>query len=690
MRTSKVLCSVLLIVCLVFAAAACTPTGGPKVSDDPTTPNGNDNGEGDSFIYEEKTLEVPSLMEVFKDDFLMGVGLEPAELLSYGDLIGYHFNSITPGNSMKPDATQPQEGNFQFNRGDMIVDYAMEHDMEVHGHTLIWHSQTPPWFFQENGDQVSRETAIERMREHIFTVVEKYKGTIVEWDVVNEPINDNGDGLRDSPWLRAIGDDYIKLAYQFAHEADPDAKLVLNDFNIEVAGKRDAFIDLVEDMQADGVPLHAVGIQGHWQLGWPSYDTIRRTLELFTEFGLEIQITEIDVSMYDWSDRGSMLAPTADLLKSQADRYQALFSIFKEFDSIKKVTTWGFADDDTWLDNHPVKGRKDWPMMFDLEQKPKESFWRVVEEPVLSNIEAEEGVWLKPFECGTLTHLLRVNEGVDQVRFKPTTNDRRVEFTVEGAEKDGDEYIIDIGKQAPQATITVSGYDKENTYEIYVREDKKEAIAKWEFNEGEGDTSKDDAGYTDDAYVGDTSWVEGIDGSAIEFTGQGEIVKLGLGRGNMFGSNNFSVSYWIKPQETVKSSRILWYGEPVSTSATLWRTSILTGGGLQFHVQMPLDEDYKGSQFLSTDSGVIQEGEWSHVLCVRENNSLTIYVNGEEKAKETFDYIVDLTGFTQPLIAGADKDQTGDRYKGALDSIRIYNYALSLDDAKGIFEGKGK
>lgn len=683
MRTGKRILSFILIVCLALSLAACK-TG------DKTDPTPSGDTDSDSFVYEEKTLEIPSLKEVFKDYFMVGVGLEPNELIGYGDVIGYHFNSITPGNSMKPDATQPQEGNFQFNRGDIIVDYALEHDMEVHGHTLIWHSQTPAWFFQENGEPVSRETAIERMRTHIFTVVEKYKDQVKEWDVVNEPIDDSGSGLRNSPWLRAIGEDYIKLAYQFAHEADPDAKLVLNDYNIEVPGKRDAFMKLVRDLQADGVPLHALGIQGHWQLGWPSYDNIRKTLELFSEFGLEIQITELDISMYSWDDRSSKPGPTQDLLKYQADRYQRLFNIFKQFDSVKKVTTWGFADDSTWLDDHPVKGRKDWPMMFDMKQRPKESFWRVVEEPVLSSLEADNGVWLKPFDCGVLTQLLRIDDGLDQVRIKPLANDLNVEMRVEGAEQDGKEYIIDTSKKAPQAKIIVSGYGKENVYEVYVRKNKKEAIAKWEFNEAEGDMTKDEAGYTEDAYVGETKWVEGVDGSAIEFAGEGELVKLGLGKDNIFGPNSFSVSFWVKPNDIANNSRILWYGEPVSTTSTLWRASITRGGNAHFHVQMPIDKDGNGSQFVITNTGPIKADEWNHIVCVKEKDSLRIYVNGTKQAEQSFDYVVDLSGLTQPLMAGADKDGAGNRYKGALDSLRIYNYPLGPDDVKELFEARGK
>ncbi len=685
MKHLRLFCAVLLSVALVLTATACKKVTGPVPSEGPGTSPG-----GDLFEYEEKYIEIPSLKEVFKDYFTVGVGLEPNALIRYGDKIPYHFDSLTPGNSMKPDATQPTQGNFQFGRGDQIVDFAQEYDMEVHGHTLVWHSQTPAWFFQENGQFVSRETAIERMRNHIYTVVGKYKGIVKEWDVVNEPIADDGSGLRNSPWYQAIGKDYIKLAFQFAHEADPDAKLVLNDYNIEVPGKREAFINLVKELLAEGVPIHAIGIQGHWQLGWPSADSIRQSLEMYSELGLEIQITELDISVYAWGDNSMLPGMTLDLLKRQADRYQTLFNIFKDFDQIKKVTTWGFADDDTWLDNHPVRGRKDWPMMFDIDQKPKEAFWRVVEEPVLSSLEADKGVWLKPFECGLLTHLLRVDEGTEQVRIKPVANDLKVKMTVEGAEKDGQCYVIDVKQQAPQARIIVTGYGKTNTYEIYVQENKKETIGKWEFNEGEGTHTKDESGYTKDAYVGDVEWVDGIEGKAIRFKGEGESVDLGLGSLNMFGSNAFSVSLWIKPEILSRNTRLLWYGNSVANNSILWRVSTLIDGGVQFHVQQPLTKEKKGSQFVSTDTGLIEANEWNHILCVRDNDTLTIYVNGEKSASESFGYTVDLSGFTLPLAAGADKDKRGDRYVGAMDSVRIYNYALSEDAVKEIYKAKGK
>lgn len=685
MKHWRLFCAVLLSAALLLTAAACRRETGPATSKDPeATPS------EDPFEYEEKYIEIPSLKEVFKDHFIVGAGLEPNALIRYGDKIPYHFDSITPGNSMKPDATQPTEGNFQFGRGDQIVDFALEHDMEIHGHTLVWHSQTPAWFFQENGKPVSRETAIERLRNHIYTVVGKYKGIVKEWDVVNEPIADDGSGLRNSPWYQAIGKDYIKLAFQFAHEADPDAKLVLNDYNIEVPGKREAFINLVKELLDEGVPIHAIGIQGHWQLGWPSYESIRQSLEMFSKLGLEIQITELDISVYAWGDNSMLPAVTPDLLKRQADRYQTLFNIFKEFDQIKKVTTWGFADDDTWLDNHPVRGRKDWPMMFDTEQKPKESFWRVVEEPVLSGIEADKGVWAKPFECGLLTYLLRVDEGTDQVRIKPVANDLKVQVTVEGAKKDGQYYVIDVKQGAPQAKIKVTGYGKTNTYEIYVRENKKETIGKWEFNEGEGEQTKDESGYTKDAYVGDVEWVEGIEGKAIRFKGEGESVDLGLGSLNMFGPNAFSVSLWIRPELLSRTTRVLWYGNSVSSSSILWRVSTLTGGGVQFHVQQPLDNKNKGSQFVSTETGLVKANEWNHIVCVRDSDTLTIYVNGEKCASQSFGYTVDLSGSTLPLAAGADKDKKGDRYVGAMDSVRIYNYALTDNEVREIYNAKGK
>jgi hypothetical protein len=487
-----------------------------------------------------------------------------------------------------------------------------------------------------------------------------YKGKVKEWDVVNEPISDDDSSIlrTDSPWYQAIGEDYVKMAFIYAHEADPEAKLFINDYNIVAPGKRERFYNFIKGLLEEGVPIHGIGIQGHWQLDWPTYEDIRYALELFSSLGLEIQITELDISVYSWNDSAVYSKPPIELLEKQAERYKKLFDIFKEYSNvITKVTLWGVADDDTWLDNFPVPNRKNWPLLFDVNHRPKESFWRIVAEPVLSNIESDTGSFLKPFDRGTLTHILRVADGTESAKIKPVANDRSVTVNVENAEKSGDYYIIPVDGEAPQVKITVSGYGKTNTYELYIHQEKPGMVARWEFDEGEGDFTADSTNYAGKANINSLSWVDGVKGKALKFDGEeGHYIDLGLGDLNLFGDRDFTVSFWVKPEQVNRTGVVLWYGQPSGLDSLLWRISIMPGGAVYFHIQSKIDiEECKGSQFVTTDTGLVSSDEWSHVVCVRKGDVLQIYVNGNLEKEEAFGYTVDLGGFNSPLLAGKDQ-----------------------------------
>lgn len=660
------------------------PEGG--AGEDQTGAVDRDDGENVLKEYTPKFLEVPSLKEVYGDYFKIGAAIDYNNIEKYRDILLKHFNSITPGNSMKPESTQPVEGKFLFDHADEVINFAIENGMDIRGHTLVWHSQTPAWFFKdENGDRVSREVALERMREHIFAVMGHYKGKVKEWDVVNEPISDDDSSIlrTDSPWYQAIGEDYVKMAFIYAHEADPEAKLFINDYNIVAPGKRERFYNFVKGLLEEGVPIHGIGIQGHWQLDWPSYEDIRYALELFSGLGLEIQITEMDISIYSWNDSAVYSHPPAELMEKQAERYRKLFDLFKEYsDVITKVTIWGVADDDTWLDNFPVPNRKNWPLLFDVNHQPKESFWRIVGQPVLSNIKADTGNFLKPFNSGILSYVLGVPDGVDSVGIKPIANDRSVTVNVEGAEKSGDYYVIPVDGQAPQVKITVSGYGRTNTYELYIHRQKSGMIAGWEFDEGQGSFTSDTTNYAGQTDINSLSWVDGVKGKALRFGGEeGHYIDLGLGDMDLFGSSNFSVSVWVRPEQVGRTGVVLWYGQPSGIDSLLWRISIVPGGAVYFHVQSKIDVELaRGSQFVTTDSGIIKPDEWAHVVCVRRGDVLRIYVNGNLEKEQAFGYTVDLGGVNSPLLAGKDKDGRGDDFKGVIDSIRIFNYALSDEE----------
>lgn len=324
--------------------------------------------------------EIPSLWEAYSDYFLIGTAVNSRTLNTHRDLIVKHFNSITAENEMKFDALQPTEGIFNFYRADQMIEFAKENNIQVRGHVLVWHSQTPSWVFRFAGQPASKELLLERMRNHISTVVGRYKGQIYAWDVVNEAISDGPEIYRDSPWYNIIGKEFIAEAFRAAHEADPDAKLFYNDYNAVEPAKMQKIYNMLKELIEEGVPIHGVGIQGHWSIEHPDLLQIMRAIEKYASLGLEIHITELDLSVFAWDDHRKLAEPTPEMIEKQALRYKNLFNIFKRYsDHITSVTLWGVADDSTWKDNYPVQGRKDWPLLFDVNHQPKEAFWAVIE-----------------------------------------------------------------------------------------------------------------------------------------------------------------------------------------------------------------------------------------------------------------------------------------------------------------------
>ncbi|GFR38732.1 beta-xylanase [Insulibacter thermoxylanivorax] len=325
---------------------------------------------------------IPKLREVFKNHFLIGAAVNPITLKREEELIKFHFNSLTAENEMKFERLQPEEGKFTFQHADELMDFAAANGLKVRGHTLVWHNQTPRWVFEDGrGGQADRDTLFARMKAHIDTVVGRYKGLIYAWDVVNEAISDKGEELlRPSPWLEIGGEEFIARAFQYAHEADPDALLFYNDYNESDPVKREKIYTLVKSLLDRDVPIHGVGLQAHWNIESPSLDDIRAAIERYASLGLKLHITELDMSVFMHDDkRTDLKAPTEQMLEKQAERYRQIFDLFKEYKGhITSVTFWGVADNYTWLDNFPVRGRKNWPLVFDLEGKPKQSFWEIV------------------------------------------------------------------------------------------------------------------------------------------------------------------------------------------------------------------------------------------------------------------------------------------------------------------------
>lgn len=325
--------------------------------------------------------EIPSLYKLYEDYFHIGAAVNPYTIKTSKDLINKHFSSITAENEMKFGSLEPEEGIFTFEKADQIMDFAKEHNKEVRGHTLVWHNQTSDWLFtNKDGSLTDRETLLSRMKNHIDTVVGRYKGQIYCWDVVNEAVTDSGENiLRDSKWLEIAGEDFIDKAFEYAHLADPDAILFYNDYNESSPVKREKIYALAKGLVERGVPIHGIGMQAHWSNFHPNLDDIRQAIERYASLGLQIHVTEMDVSVFNFDDkRTDLKAPTAEMMEKQAERYDQFFRIFREYkDVISCVTFWGAADDYTWLDGFPVRGRKNWPFVFDENHQPKESFYKI-------------------------------------------------------------------------------------------------------------------------------------------------------------------------------------------------------------------------------------------------------------------------------------------------------------------------
>ncbi|WP_077622330.1 endo-1,4-beta-xylanase [Sediminibacillus massiliensis] len=349
-------------------------------------------------------LDVSPIAERYQNSFEVGAAVEPYQLEGvHGEILKHHYSSIVAENVMKPIEIQPEEGKFDFEEADKIVEFARENNMELRFHNLVWHSQVPEWFFiDKKGNKMVDETdpkqreknkrlLLKRLEKHIKTIVKRYKDDVDAWDVVNEAIDEyapNDRGLRESPWYQITGTDYIKTAFETARKfAGEDAKLYINDYNTEVAPKRDYLYDLVKDMLEQGVPIDGVGHQAHIQLGWPSIQEMKDSINMFASLGLDNQITELDVSLYGWPPSGEYKnyedIPES-VLATQGDRYNALFELYEELDDkISSVTFWGIADDHTWLNDRAEQyggeGSIDAPFVFDPDFHVKPGYWKITD-----------------------------------------------------------------------------------------------------------------------------------------------------------------------------------------------------------------------------------------------------------------------------------------------------------------------
>jgi endo-1,4-beta-xylanase len=308
--------------------------------------------------------------------------------------IPQQFSCLTAENEMKPFALQRARGTFTFDRADRIVDFARAHNMQVIGHTLCWHAQSPRWMFQdESGQPLGREAALANLRAHIETVVRHFRGKVRGWDVVNEAINDDPHpDLRSVPARRAIGDDYILKAFEFAHAADPNVELYYNDYNIDTGSKRERALRLIRRIKQAGLRIDAVGIQGHWLLAEPSVAEIERGIEAFINERVKVHVTEMDIDVLpgrrgagaDVNARQEQATDPyrnglpAEMQQRLAERYGGLFAMFMRHREVARVTMWGIGDGQSWLNGYPVRGRINHPLLFDRQLQPKPAYHAVI------------------------------------------------------------------------------------------------------------------------------------------------------------------------------------------------------------------------------------------------------------------------------------------------------------------------
>lgn len=343
-----------------------------------------------------------TLRAAFAEDFMIGVALATAHVdgrrPQAGELAAEQFSAVTPENAMKWQSLHPAPERYDFRAADAYVEFAGRHHMALIGHTLVWHSQTPSWVFEgTDGKPATREVMLQRMREHIHAVVGRYRGKVKGWDVVNEALSDRGaDLLRDSPWRRLIGDDYLDHAFRFAREAAPQAELYYNDYRLEDERKRANCVTLLRGMLDRGVPVAGVGTQSHFHLDYPSLGAIDDTLAALSRLGLKVMITELDVDVLPRRENAGIadigrrevgdqtmdpyaLGLPEEVQTRLANRYRDLFALYlRHRTAITRVTFWGLDDGHSWLNNFPIAGRTNHPLLFDRELKRKPAFFAML------------------------------------------------------------------------------------------------------------------------------------------------------------------------------------------------------------------------------------------------------------------------------------------------------------------------
>ena len=344
-----------------------------------------------------------SLKQAYRGDFYVGAALNEAEITGQDQrddaIVLEQFNSISPENALKWETVNPQPGQYDFSLGDQYVAFGVKHHMWIVGHNLVWHNQVPAWVFRDkDGKLLTRDALLARMKEHIFKEVGRYKGKIQSWDVVNEALNEDGT-LRQSLWYKIVGPDYIAKAFEYAHEADPKAQLTYNDYNLANPPKLAGVIRLVKELKAQGVPIDCVGIQDHDHLDSPTPEQEDAAIRAIAATGVKVAISELDINVLPWPGMGNTAEVTMhmaadpkmnpwphgfpqDMQQKLTDQYVALFRVFyKDRADISRVTFWGVTNAQSWLNDWPIPGRTNYPLLFDREGKPVPAYYAILKVP---------------------------------------------------------------------------------------------------------------------------------------------------------------------------------------------------------------------------------------------------------------------------------------------------------------------
>ncbi len=350
-----------------------------------------------------QALNRTGLKDYYAKDFKIGTAIG-SDILENNDealaaLVAREFNAITPENCMKWERIRTADEGWNFKDADKFVDYGLKHKMYSVGHTLAWHSQIPDSVFKNaKGDFISADQLKKKMTNHISTLVGRYKGKLTAWDAVNEAIDDGpGNPMRKSHYFNIMGEAFIDHTFHVAHETDPKAHLMYNDYNNEQGGKHEACVELLKRMQKRRVPIGGVGIQGHWSIDGPTPEEIEKSILNFAKLGLRVDVTELDIDVLPqvWNLPTAEIStrfdytPARDPYKNGlpkeieeklAKRWEAIFKMFiKNREHIDRVTTWGVSDDVSWLNDFPIKGRTDYPLLFDRKRAPRDAYFRLID-----------------------------------------------------------------------------------------------------------------------------------------------------------------------------------------------------------------------------------------------------------------------------------------------------------------------